>query len=191
MKWGTRAWDCAQSSLPCSPQPVLAGGQAGASDRTGDTLSPGRLLTASVLTAGCSRGQRPSQRPNRIHIHERPLSLSNGLGTASPAECDRCIFRIPPGCWAKVALCKQGLLLRDLMWPARHCPLGTLQNGTSMGSWQGAGVMTDAARPGAGQCGVPKATAGWGRGARSRSWYWRWRLQGHLPVGICILHQPS
>lgn len=72
----------ARSSLLFRPQPLLVGGQAGASGRMGDILSPGCLLTASVLTLGCSRGQHPSQRPNRIHIHERPLSLSNGLGTA-------------------------------------------------------------------------------------------------------------
>lgn len=80
---GTGMLDHAQSSLPFRPQPLLVGGQAGARGRMGDILSPGRLLTASVLTLGCSQGQHPSQRPNRIHIHERPLSLSNGLGTAS------------------------------------------------------------------------------------------------------------
>lgn len=26
------------------------------------------------------------------------------------------------------------------MWQARHCPLGTLRNGASLGSWQGEGL---------------------------------------------------
>lgn len=57
---------------PCPEQPplpfsaLLAGGQAGTSGRIGDILSPGCLLTASVLTLGCFAGSvsQPAAKQN-------------------------------------------------------------------------------------------------------------------------------
>ena len=68
------------SSAVFSP---LAGRQAGASSR----------LSANSLCPDCGllAGRRPSQQLNRIHIHERPLSLPEGPARR-PAECDHCIF---------------------------------------------------------------------------------------------------
>lgn len=86
---GPHAWDRAHSSLSFHPQPSCewAGG------RQWQGRGQSVLLTASVLTLGCSQGQCPTQWPNRIHIHEWPLSLSNGLGTAS--ACRMCPLHFP------------------------------------------------------------------------------------------------
>lgn len=141
--------------------PTVGGSKQQDRGRSVPWLSAHSLCPASELLTG----QHPSQQPNRIHIHERPSRLPEGLGTAALQNVTGAFSAFLRGGWARVAMCKQAPLLR-----ARHVAGRTLPSGDAV-EWGSSGFLAR------GRARVSvwhhQDTAGQGEGARTRSYCWR------------------
>ena len=97
--------------------------------------APSLCPDSGLLTGPVSQANRP----NKIHIHERPLRLSDGLGTDAACRCGRCIFHIPAGPLGQGVRVQTAPAPPAPVWLAGSRPLGTLRSGASLGSCWGGG----------------------------------------------------
>lgn len=96
--------------------------------------APSLCPDSGLLTGPVSQANRP----NKIRIHERPLRLSDGLGTDAACRCGRCIFHIPAGPLGQGVRVQTAPAPLAPVWLAGSRPLGTLRSGASLGScWGG------------------------------------------------------